>query len=38
MALAVDGLDHVTVKGIITMEDVFEELIQEEIRDETGTR
>jgi hypothetical protein len=36
MALVVDAVDHVTIRGIITLEDVFEELIQEEIRDETG--
>ncbi|ELR17952.1 uncharacterized protein ACA1_208300 [Acanthamoeba castellanii str. Neff] len=35
MALVVDAVDHVTIRGIITLEDVFEELIQEEIRDET---
>jgi hypothetical protein len=35
MALVVDPADRVTVQGVITMEDVIEELIQEEIADET---
>ncbi|ELR10932.1 uncharacterized protein ACA1_145880 [Acanthamoeba castellanii str. Neff] len=35
MALVVDPTDRVTVQGVITMEDVIEELIQEEIADET---
>lgn len=37
MALVVDPADRVTVLGVITMEDVIEELIQEEIADETET-
>jgi CBS domain containing-hemolysin-like protein len=35
MALVVDPADRVTVLGVITMENVIEELIQEEIADET---
>ena len=31
MALVVNPQDHMTVMGIVTLEDVIEELIQEEV-------
>jgi len=35
MAIVVDELDHITPLGLITLEDIIEELIQEPISDET---
>eukprot|EP00667_Euglena_gracilis_P006933 EG_transcript_6997 len=37
MAVAVDPRDHMTYKGVITLEDVIEQLIQEPISDETDS-
>lgn len=35
MAIVVSPIDHMTVLGVVTLEDVIEELIQEEIYDES---